>query len=305
MKDCLLGIDTSAYTTSASVYSEDGDILVDYRKLLDVPAGERGLRQSDAFYQHWQTLPGFLESILDDYRDRIKCVCVSSRPRPAEGSYMPVFNAGLEAAKITAAALGTDLYETTHQEGHLLAASYGNDIDLHKDVIFAHLSGGTLEIVLVSDGQFRIIGGTKDISYGQLLDRFGVMRGFGFPAGKYIDELACGYVREGSKNPIPRVFTDKTFISLSGTEDKLKSSVLEKQELSCYLMERISESLVSILEEASEQTGCTQILIGGGVACSRYIRQYCCNKPFKFGRPELCSDNAVGAAMSGGKDPWH
>ena len=304
MKDCFLGIDTSAYTTSAAVFSENGEILENCRKLLDVPKGERGLRQSDAFYRHWETLSIFLQQILKEYGSRIKCVCVSTRPRPVQGSYMPVFNAGKYAAEIAASALGVNVFETTHQEGHVLAASYGNDIDFSKDILFAHLSGGTLELVRISGGKFSIAGGTKDISYGQLLDRFGVMRGFPFPAGKYIDNLALGYKSQSHKNPISRIYRDKTFISLSGTEDKLKSSILADDELSYYLLDRISESLVNILDEASETTGAHQILIGGGVACSSFIRDYCSNKAFKFGRADLCSDNAVGAAMTGGKNPW-
>ena len=184
-----LGIDTSAYTTSVAAAGADGPVL-DLRKLLNTPKGQKGLRQSDAFYQHWQNLPGLLSQVFEEFRGKIEGVCVSEKPRPAEGSYMPVFNAGVQAALTAAAALGIPVYKTTHQEGHISAAAWGTSIDLKKPLIFAHLSGGTLELVHYHEGAADIVGAAKDISYGQLLDRFGVDMGFPFPAGKYIDELA-------------------------------------------------------------------------------------------------------------------
>ena len=57
-----------------------------------------------------------------------------------------------------------------------------------------HLSGGTTEALLATKDDIHydldIVGGTKDISIGKLLDRAGVALGYNFPAGKYIDQLA-------------------------------------------------------------------------------------------------------------------
>ena len=62
----------------------------DLRKLLHVKQGERGLRQSDALFQHVENLPKLLEEALaDDRARRIAAVACSDRPRPQEGSYMP------------------------------------------------------------------------------------------------------------------------------------------------------------------------------------------------------------------------
>ena len=53
----FLGIDTSCYTTSIAAVDENGNVLSDQRKLLNVPDGQRGLRQSEGFYQHVNALP--------------------------------------------------------------------------------------------------------------------------------------------------------------------------------------------------------------------------------------------------------
>ncbi|MCQ2561831.1 MAG: hypothetical protein MJ186_07275, partial [Clostridia bacterium] len=165
------------------------------------------------------------------------------------------------------------------------------------------LSGGTLELVYSSETEYKVVGGTKDISYGQILDRTGVDAGYEFPAGKSIDHLACSFSPEGFKNPLSRVFCDKTYLNLSGTETQLKSlkNALDKEALAYSLMERISESFVKICECAKEETGAKQVLVTGGVACSSFLRNYCSKKGYMFGDAKLCSDNAVGVSLIGGR----
>ena len=55
-RDLVLGIDTSNYKTSVAVIGSEGKILCDLRKLLKVKQGERGLRQSDALFQHIENM---------------------------------------------------------------------------------------------------------------------------------------------------------------------------------------------------------------------------------------------------------
>ena len=118
-----LGIDTSNYKTSVAVTDRRGKILADERMFLSVKKGERGLRQSEALFQHVNRLPEMLARILSDeeIRSGIGCVAVSSRPRPVEGSYMPVFLAGVSAAKCVSASLSVPLHMFSHQEGHIEA----------------------------------------------------------------------------------------------------------------------------------------------------------------------------------------
>ena len=89
-----LGIDTSNYKTSLAVTDEDGHIIADSRRFLEVKKGERGLRQSDALFQHVQVLPHLLEDVMKDenIRRHIRCVSVSSRPRPYDDSYLSLIH---------------------------------------------------------------------------------------------------------------------------------------------------------------------------------------------------------------------
>lgn len=83
----ILGIDTSNYTTSAAVL--DGEALTQQKQLLEVRPGERGLRQSDALFQHTRNLPLLFDKLPP--MDGVTAVGVSIRPRNVEGSYMPCF----------------------------------------------------------------------------------------------------------------------------------------------------------------------------------------------------------------------
>ena len=321
-----LGIDTSNYTTSAALADTEGQILEDNRVLLSVKPGERGLRQSDALFQHWKNLPGVLDPILEKYRGEIGSVTVSVRPRPVEGSYMPVFTAGQAAARMTASALGVPLYECSHQEGHLAAAALGSGLDLSSPFLFAHLSGGTLEIVKVSRGSYEIAAEGSDISYGQLLDRCAVMAGFPFPGGRYVDALAMerlaalrggapgagggpaagGSAASAGKNPFARIYKGGK-LNLSGLENqfgKLLSEGKPLPELCFFLMERIAESFRELADGICSGTGVSQVLLCGGVASSAFLREYLSDRPYFYGRPELCSDNAAGCALIAGRMPW-
>lgn len=198
----VLGIDTSNYKTSAALTAEDGTILCDRRRFLDVPENERGLRQQNALFQHVVHLPELLEQIFREAAvepSQLLAVSVSTRPRPVEGSYMPVFLAGEGAARSIAAALRVPLIRVSHQEGHIRAAAAGCGLDrLPERMISFHFSGGTTEAVLIDQTKknrqdpswYRKVGGTEDLAAGQVLDRIGVQMGFPFPCGQYLDQIA-------------------------------------------------------------------------------------------------------------------
>ena len=186
-----IGIDTSCYTTSASC-AENGSIVSDRRTMLRVASGERGLRQSDGVFQHVRNLGEIMPALMADAdRAKIKAVAVSTRPRPEQDSYMPVFLAGKTAAITLAKALDVRLIELSHQQGHVRAALYGNEQLMGRRFLGMHISGGTTEIFTVGTNlEIGLIGGCADLHAGQLVDRVGVSLGMAFPSGKHMEVLA-------------------------------------------------------------------------------------------------------------------
>ena len=77
-RDLVLGIDTSNYTTSLALAALDGRIEADERRLLQVKQGERGLRQSDALYQHMENLPEMILKLFEKIdKSRIGAIAAS------------------------------------------------------------------------------------------------------------------------------------------------------------------------------------------------------------------------------------
>lgn len=307
----ILGIDTSAYTTSlALIDSENNEILADERKVLEVKKGQKGLRQQEAVFQHLKNLPELYGRIAKDL-SKVKIVSVSSRPRNEEGSYMPVFLVGQNFGKVISHTLNCKYIEYSHQENHISASLIDNYKEIDYSLLAVHISGGTTEFVSAKKSlkgfETKIVGGTKDITFGQLIDRLGTLMEFPFPCGKHMEEYLKGKRSEKITTP---AISKGTFINLSGMENYY-SNLLDKhtkETIINSLFEYIAECILHILKALSHLKF-KRVLISGGVASNSYVRNYI-NHHIKdyeilFPAVENSSDNAVGLAFLPIIDRWH
>jgi len=305
-----LGIDTSNYTTSLAVCNDNFDIVFDQRIPLKVKDGHKGLRQSEAIYQHMRNMPVLAEALFGSLdRGGIISAGISSRPRPVEGSYMPVFNAGVDYGKVICYALGIPFRFYSHQEGHLEAVRRNSPLADRDEFIAFHLSGGTCEILrtLHKDNKYDItlIGGSKDISFGQLIDRIGVAMGLPFPSGAMMDKMALE-IRQDVKPMLKKISIDGSYFNLSGVENqciKLMESGCGEQFIAHALFSIIGTTLCEVIQNVVKTTGINSVMLAGGVASSAFIRNVI-NGCFKetgiltvFGDKSLSSDNAVGISF--------
>ncbi len=297
-----LAFDTSNYTTSIAYFSPEGH--AQSRKLLDVPAGALGLRQQDALFQHVRRLPELAEELLGGANVEVVAVGASVTPREAEGSYMPCFLAGAGQGRTVARALNVPFYPWSHQQGHLAAAAWSaGRLDLlDKPFLAWHLSGGTTELLEATPQGVAVtakrIGGTSDISAGQLIDRTGVLLGLDFPAGKALDALARE--SEGKRKPFA-VKVDGCSFSLSGMENKVKAlaeSGEEAKEIAGFVLETLTLTLEKATRAALAAYPGREVLCSGGVASNTRLRaglEGSCGAVFSA--PEYATDNAMGTAV--------
>ena len=294
-----LGFDTSNYTTSVAVY--DGVEIKQAKKVLCVKSGEKGLRQSDAVFQHTVNMPSLLNSLeIND----IGAVGVSTRPRNIQGSYMPCFLVGVNTANAVSKAAGVPMYETSHQVGHILASLYSvNRLDLINEQFIAfHLSGGTTEALLVKPDESEIISAgiiaqSLDLKAGQAVDRTGVMLGLDFPCGKQLDLLS----RECEQNFKIKPSMKGLDCSLSGVENKARTMLengASKQETAKFTLTYISQTICEMLRRIKREYGELPVVFSGGVASNSLLRQYV-NNEFNayFAQSEFSLDNAAGCAV--------
>ena len=297
----VIGIDTSNYTTS--IASFDGLNGENCSRLLPVKQGELGLRQSDAVFAHIKSLPELSGRLFSHIqRETVTAVGVSTRPRAVEGSYMPCFMVGYSHAKLLADTLNVPLIEVSHQQGHVAASlwSAGHMELMNAPHLAWHLSGGTTELLLVEPEGKNVrctkIGGTTDISAGQLIDRTGQLLELPFPSGKHLDALS----KEATMKETFKVKCSNMEFSLSGVQNKVQQfhAAYEKPaETAGFALRCVAKAVYIATEQALKAYPGLRVVFSGGVASNSMLREVL--KPLNpiFSPPQFATDNAMGVAV--------
>ena len=297
----VIGIDTSNYTTSIAYF--DGLSGENCSRLLPVKQGELGLRQSDAVFAHIKSLPELSGRLFSHIqRETVTAVGVSTRPRAVEGSYMPCFMVGYSHAKLLADTLNVPLIEVSHQQGHVAASLWSaGHMELMQEPHLAwHLSGGTTELLLVEPEGKNVrctkIGGTTDISAGQLIDRTGQLLELPFPSGKHLDALS----KEATMKETFKVKCSNMEFSLSGVQNKVQqfhASHENPAETAGFALRCVAKAVYLATEQALKAYPGLRVVFSGGVASNSMLREVL--KPLNpiFSPPQFATDNAMGVAV--------
>jgi len=295
----VIGFDTSNYTTSIACF--DGVGGVNCSQLLPVKQGQLGLRQSDAVFHHTKSLPELSGRLFSHVDVRsIQAIGVSTRPRAVEGSYMPCFLVGYSHAKMLSDLLQVPLFAVSHQQGHVAASLWSaGRLDLmDKPHLAWHLSGGTTELLLVEPQGKNVrctrIGGTTDISAGQLIDRAGQLLDLPFPSGKYLDELS----KSATNTDLFKVKCPDMEFSLSGLQNKVeKYHTGNNAETAAYALRCVFYAVRKATENARKHYPGLDVVFSGGVASNSLLRTQLKDLNPVFCEPKYSTDNAMGVAV--------
>ncbi len=305
-KQVVLGIDTSCYTTSVAIMDLTGNLLGDFRRILTVKAGGCGLAQSEMVFQHTRNLPELIEQIENMAELQVVAIGVSSRPRPLENSYMPAFLAGFGLARSLAKVLQVPLFTLSHQENHLEAGLWSAGGPSASHFLLLHTSGGTTDIMSVVRQKKELIletvGESIDLHAGQFIDRVGVAMGLPFPAGPSLEKLA----QEAKESYELPVAVSKERVSFSGPATaalRALATGVDKASLARGTEIAIGEAFNRRLRNICAQKNIQQVLLVGGVAANKFIRELLITKLAKrnikvyIPEAKYSGDGAVGAAF--------
>ena len=322
----ILGIETSCDETSVGVVDGDGFVLSNVvATQVDVHSLYGGIVPEVASRQHVLDMRPVCErAILEsgiDWSD-IDAVGVTYGPGLA-GSLIT----GLNFSKALSSAISVPLVGVNHLEGHVYGAwirTEENDPKPFQEhvgdklIMCLIVSGGHTEIVLLEDhGKFRLLGETRDDAAGEAFDKAARILGLRYPGGPEIQRVAQG---APTIEPLPRAW-------MKGTDDfsfsGLKTATLNRarslgiyppdnsvkevdQTIIAGLAKAFQDSVVDVLVtktvEAALRENCAGIVLVGGVAANKALRETLVKKsPLPVGIPpfEFCTDNGAMIAMSG------
>lgn len=186
---------------------------------------------------------------------------------------------GVTAAKTIAWAHNIPLIPVNHIAGHILAGRYVAKIEYPALALV--VSGGHTELVLMpEEGEFKIIGETRDDAAGEAYDKIGRVLGINYPAGPKVDEMAS---KGKDTFDFPRAMEkdDNFDFSFSGLKsaflntthhaDQIKEK-LNKDDLATSFQDAVVDVLVYKTKRALAKYPVHQLILAGGVAANHGLR---------------------------------
>jgi len=222
---------------------------------------------------------------------------------------------GVETAKALSYAWKKPLLPVNHMYSHIAANFYGAKIAF--PAVCLVVSGGHTELVhLQSYRRFKKIGQTVDDAAGEAFDKVAKLLNLGYPGGPAISKLADKFTDRLQfpkiELPRPMINSNNYDFSFSGLKtavlyaaDKIKNKDEDFQiAMSHYFQQAAIDVLVAKTIKAANKLNVKTVMMAGGVAANRKLRQALSleaeNASFRFLAPEigLCTDNAAMVAIA-------
>ena len=340
----VLGIETSCDETAAAVVEETGESDRPWCICSNIVASQvdihrewGGVVPELASRQHTRDICGVVERALDDAEvswPDIDAIAVTQGPGLV-GSLL----IGVAFAKALAVSLDVPLVPVHHLAGHIESLVLENG-SLPLPAVVLVVSGGHTSLYLVpKDGEYRLIGRTRDDAAGEAYDKVATLLGLEYPGGPIIDRLAASGNDRAVSFPIARMthadrnegppitvpagfensFKGRTDFSFSGLKTSVKQYVarrrsdLGNQDLAstevadiCASFQRVVvETLLERTFEAERWFGACSVGVVGGVSANSRLRTEVRQRGAEVGVPtylpsmSLATDNAAMIAAAG------
>lgn len=274
----ILSIETSCDETSASVI-EDGEKILSNIVASQINSHKRfgGVVPEIASRHHVEYITLIIEDAMMEAAvdfDDLDAVAVTEGP-----GLVGALLIGVNAAKAIAFAHNLPLIPVNHIAGHI----YANQLiePLEFPLLALVVSGGHTELVYMQeDGDFEVIGETRDDAAGEAYDKIGRVLGVPYPGGKYIDEMA----QKGKDTfnfPRAMIHEDNYDFSFSGLKSafintvhnaKQKDEILDQNDLATSFQQAVVDVLVAKTIRAAKEYNVKQVVLAGGVAANSGLR---------------------------------
>ena len=309
----LLALETSCDETSAAVV-RDGKILSNVvSSQIELHAEYGGVVPELAAREH-------LKNLLPVAQSALREAGISSAQLDAvaatQGPGLPnALLVGLKAAQAAAFALGKPFIGVNHHEAHLYSPWISGetataDFSKFQPNVSLIVSGGhTLLVLVKSELNHRVLGGTIDDAAGECFDKTGKLMGLPYPAGPVIDRLAEQGNSTAFAFPRPLLHDANDDFSFSGLKTSVRyfirdhPALLDDQQKVCDLCASVQAAIIEVLVKktmrAAKRENVRCVTASGGVTCNRALRleleRACARNGFtlRLAEKSLCTDNAA------------
>ena len=320
----VLGIESSCDETGAAIVDETGRVWSDVvQSQVELHAPYGGVIPELASRDHLKNaLPVVSEALARAAvsLDAVDAIAVTNRP-----GLVGALLVGVQIAKGLAWGAGKPIVGVDHLVGHLFAVFLRRDDSALRVPAFPFVallaSGGHTALYRV-DGPdtslVRELGGTRDDAAGEAFDKVAKLLGLGYPGGPVVDRLAltgnASAVALSLPMPSARSGPPTFEFSFSGIKTQVAQHVKKhgvptsdaaKSDLCASFQGAVTQVLANKLIAAAEHEGVLHVVIGGGVAANRELRQRVQDLARARGIaahfPSLpsCTDNAAMIAYAG------
>lgn len=261
-----LGIESTAHTFGIGIMDDSAKTLANVKDSFTSKTG--GIVPAQASMHHVECCDKVLDEALKTAGISVKDVdIISFSQGPGLGHCLRI---GAVFARSLAAIYKKPLVGVNHCIAHL---EIGRAVTKAKDPVLLYVSGANTQVIAYEGQKYRIFGETLDNGTGNLLDSFARELGLGFPGGPKISALA-----EKGKNYIELPYAVKGMdVSFGGILTNIKHKIKENkysQEDLCYsLQETVFAMLLEVAERAMAHCQKKELLLGGGVACNKRLKE--------------------------------
>jgi N6-L-threonylcarbamoyladenine synthase len=264
----VLGIESTAHTFSASVVTERDGVITNAKDVYMPPEGS-GIHPAEAAEHHLSVAVRVVHEALEKKSggsdiDDIDAVAYSMGP-----GLGPCLRVGAVTARTLSLSTGKPLVAVNHAVGHI---ELGCLLTGAKTPLVLLISGGHTMVVAHSNGVWRVLGETLDLTLGQLLDQMGRYVGFASPCGRKIEEAAAKSSRY-LKLPYTVKGNDVSFSGVLTAAKKLVEGGASFEDV-CYSLQETAFAITTeVTERALAFTGARELLVVGGVAANRRLSE--------------------------------
>jgi len=323
LQTLILGIESSCDETAAAVVEDSRRIRSSVvSSQFDVHSKYGGVVPELASREHLRAIVPVVNQALEQASISLaglNAIAVTSGPGLV-GSLL----VGVTYAKALCLASGLPLIAVHHVEGHIHSVLLEHPEISFPAVALVASGGHTHLFEVLSIGEYRLLGKTRDDAAGEAYDKVAKLLGFGYPGGPIIDKLApfgnpravrftiakmkgndLDFSFSGHKTAVLRWTRQRNMQAEIDARRKLVHPSLEELraatpqatlDLLASFQFTVVEELLRRATAAAAQIGAQSILVAGGVAGNTDLRRRAAeSRDFDFYFPDrsLTTDNAA------------